>query len=169
MNRKPTFRESRIYDLRISKCDALKFKERGFTLIEVMVAAAVLGITATALFGLFSTSLGNLQKVEELHRYQLAAEEIMNRVLLLSALPGEAEAEGRIDNLSARWTVQVVPWIPETLEGNPADAVLKIDVQVFWPGRSAEQSVRLETVRPQRVIYSNYDLEGAIAGVFPNP
>jgi prepilin-type N-terminal cleavage/methylation domain-containing protein len=141
---------------------------RGFTLIEVMVAAAVLGITATALFGLFSASLGNLGKVEKLHRYHIAAEEIMNRVMLLQNLPGAGQAEGRIDKLDARWMVTVAPWIPETLDGNPADAVLKIDVQVLWPGRSGEQSVRLETVKPVRVNYSDYDFEGAIAGVFPN-
>ena len=53
---------------------------RGFTLIEVLVAAAILGITATALFGLFSKSLFNLRKVEDLHRYELAAQDVMNRV-----------------------------------------------------------------------------------------
>jgi len=47
--------------------------QRGFTLIEVLVAAAVLGITATALFGLLSQSSFNLRKIEDLHRYELAA------------------------------------------------------------------------------------------------
>jgi prepilin-type N-terminal cleavage/methylation domain-containing protein len=141
--------------------------KRGFTLIEVMVAAAVLGITATALFGLFSTSLLNLGKLEDLHRYHLAGEEIMNRVILLPTLPAEGRAEGNIARLGARWVASVTPWIPETLEGTPADAVMKVDIEILWPGRSGEQSLRLETVRPVQVSYSNYDLASAIESVFP--
>ena len=140
---------------------------RGFTLIEVMVAAAVLGITATALFGLFSSSLVNLRKIEDLHRYHLAGEEIMNRVMLLSTLPAEGQVGGNIERLGARWLVKVTPWIPETLEGNPPDAVMKVDIEILWPGRSGEQSVKLETVRPAQVSYSNYDFETAIESVFP--
>ena len=140
---------------------------RGFTLIEVMVAAAVLGITATALFGLFSTSLSNLRKIEDLHRYHLAGEAIMNRVMLLSTLPGTGDAEGRLEELNARWTAKVTPWLPETLESKPAEAVLKVDVEVLWLSRSGERSIRLETVRPAQVDYSNGDLTRALASVFP--
>ena len=57
-------------------------KQHGFTLIEVMVAAAVLGIAATALFSLLSRSLSNIRTIEDLHHYQLAGEDVMNRVLL---------------------------------------------------------------------------------------
>ena len=71
--------------------------ERGFTLIEVVVAITILGISSTALFGLFGTSANNLRKIEDLHRYQLAAEEVMNRVLLLPSLPGSGRAGGRLD------------------------------------------------------------------------
>ena len=110
--------------------------QHGFTLIEVVVAAAVLGIAATALFGLFSRSLRNLRTIDDLHKYQLASEEIMNRVLLQASLP-EAKVEGRIERLNARWTVQVGPWIPSTLEGSPREAVMKVDVQVLWKGRSS--------------------------------
>jgi prepilin-type N-terminal cleavage/methylation domain-containing protein len=139
----------------------------GFTLIEVMVAAAVLGITATALFGLFSTSISNLRRVEDLHRYHLAGEAMMNRVMLLSTLPGTGEAEGRFDELNARWVVRIAPWLPETLEGKPADAVLKVDVEILWPGRAGERSIRLESIKPAQVDYSNIDFGGALARVFP--
>src|SRR5712691_13493706 len=98
---------------------------RGFTLIEVLVAAAVLGIAATALFALLSKSLFNLRKVEDLHRYELAAQDVMNRVLLLPSLSAPAVAEGAVDNLGARWTVRITPWAPATLEKKPAQAVVK--------------------------------------------
>ena len=66
--------------------------QRGFTLIEVVVAVAILGLSSSALFGLFSTSVDNLRRIEKLHRYQLAAAEVMNRVLLLPVLPADGQA-----------------------------------------------------------------------------
>ena len=142
-------------------------REAGFTLIEVMVAAAILGIAATALFGLLSKSLFNLQKIEELHHYQLAGEQIMNRVILLSALPPEGRAQGKVEGLSARWVANVTPWIPRTLSGNPADAVMKVDVAIFWTGRAGERNIKLEAVKPAGIAYSNYDFQEAIEKI-PN-
>jgi general secretion pathway protein I len=141
--------------------------ERGFTLIEVLVAAAVLGITASALFGLLSKSLFNLRKVEDLHRYELAAQDVMNRVLLLSTLSAPAVAEGTLDAAGARWTVRVTPWAPASLENKPGEAILKVKVIVSWPGRSSQRSIDLESLKEAKLDYSNYDLGRAIESSYP--
>jgi len=140
---------------------------RGFTLIEVLVAAAVLGITASALFGLFSKSLFNLRRIEDLHRYELGAQDVMNRVLMLSTLPAAAEAAGTLDNIGAQWTVRVTPWAPSSLGNKPAEAVLKIDVVMTWPGRASQRRLEVEALKVTKVTYSDYDLQGAIANAFP--
>ena|SRR2546422_11342693 len=140
---------------------------RGFTLIEVLVAASVLGIAATALFGLLSKSLSNLRKVEDLHRYELAAQDLMNRVLSLQTLPAPATAEGVVDNLSANWSVKITPWAPATLEKKPEQAVLDIQVEVIWPGRSSQRNIAVESLKVANIEYSNYDLRQRIETAYP--
>src|SRR5439155_20762473 len=122
-----------------------------FTLIEVLVAAAVLGITASALFGLFSKSLFNLRKIEDLHRYELLAQDVMNRVLTLSTLRAPAKAGGVLDNIGAYWTGKVNPWAPSSLEAMHGEAVLGNEVVVTWPGRSSERVNHVEDLQVSQV------------------
>lgn len=138
----------------------------GFSLVEVMVAAAILGMAATALFGLFSRSLFNLKTIQDVHRYQLAGEEIMNRVLLLPNLQA-GRFEGNIDRLGARWVVNVTPWIPNDLQANSREAVMKIDLEILWSGRSGERSLKLETVKATALNNSNFDFQRAVETILP--
>ncbi len=137
----------------------------GLTLIEVLVAAGILGIVATALFGLLSTSLSNLHKVEQLHQYELATQDLMNRVLFLPALPAPASAEGSFDNLGARWTVNIDPWAPAKLDKPVDPAVVKVRVVVSWPGRSGDRSLELESLKVTKI--ESYDLGNRIQTAYP--
>ena len=142
-------------------------RQRGFTLIEVLVAGLVLGITASALFGLLSRSLFNLRKVEDLHRYELAVEDLMNRVLLSSSLSAPAHAEGALDSSGAQWTVNVTPWAPPNFDAKPEKAVFRIAVAVTWPGRSSQQSLKAESLKVANVDYGRYDLQREIELAYP--
>ena len=138
---------------------------RGFTLIEVLVAAGILGIVATALFGLLSTSLSNLGKVERLHQYELAAEDIMNKVLFLPTLPASATAEGYLDNSDARWTVNITQWEPDKPVNSGGQTVVKVDVVVSWPGQATDRTLELESLKAAKI--ENYDLANRIQTVYP--
>ncbi len=140
---------------------------RGFSLLEVMVAAAVLGMAATALFALFSRSLSNLAKIEDVHRRELISEEVMTRVLMLPALPPDGRIEGDVDQFGAHWTVNVRPWIPANLDEKPASAVMKVDVEVSWRGRTSVQTRRLETLRSSALNYGAYDFKQAVEQIIP--
>jgi prepilin-type N-terminal cleavage/methylation domain-containing protein len=140
----------------------------GFTLIEVVVALLVLSLAATALFGLLSKSIFNLGKIEDVHRYQLAGEDVMKRVLFLSKLPASGHAEGDISELSAHWIVNVAPYAPKVLdESKPAEALMKVDVEMIYPGRSGDRRLRFETVKPSVVEYNDYDFPNALETAFP--
>ena len=58
-------------------------KQRGFTLVEVVVAVTILGTASVALLGLFGRSVDNIRRVEDLRRYQLAGEEVMKAIYRL--------------------------------------------------------------------------------------
>ena len=141
--------------------------QRGFTLIEVVVAVAILGLSSSALFGLFSTSVDNIRRIDELHRYHLAAADVMNRVLLLPVLPADGQASGRLSQIDADWRVRVEPWIPESFDGRPAQAIVKIVVEIEFDGRSGRRNISLETVRPSPLTYTPQDFQRAIDDVFP--
>src|SRR5215831_6870727 len=114
---------------------------RGFTLIEVLVAASVIAITATALFGLLSTSLSNLRKVEDLHRYELAAQDVMDRILSLPDVPFPAMAQGTVENSNAQWAANIDLWAPPNADKDTRQAIVKVHVVVTWPGRSQDRSI----------------------------
>lgn len=142
-------------------------RQKGFTLIEVLIASAIFGIAATSLFGLLSKSLANLKKLEEVRHYQLAGEDIMNRVLLLSQLPPGGTIEGQLEHLQGRWAVKVTPWIPSVLEPTTPEAVMKIDVQVRWQGRSGERNIELEALKTIAISHGNDDFKKAIENALP--
>jgi len=139
----------------------------GFTLIEVMVALAILGMSCAALFGIFSKSSWNLRKIEDVHKYQLASEDVLTRVELLKLLPPEGEARGDMRNLGAQWKATIHPWLPKSLEAKPSEAIMKIDVEVSWQGRSGPLNVKLEAIKPVSIGYEPFDLQRAIENALP--
>ena len=141
--------------------------QRGFTLIEVVVATAIFGIATASLFALLSRSLANLKKIEDIRHYQLAGEDIMSRTLLLSKLPAGGSIDGELQRPAAHWTVKITPWIPSTLDSRPPDAVMKIDVEVRWQGRSTQRSLTLEALKAGPVSYANDDFKQAIENALP--
>jgi prepilin-type N-terminal cleavage/methylation domain-containing protein len=144
-------------------------KHAGFTLIEVMVAAAIIGIAATALFSLLSRSLSNITTIENVHHFHLAGEEIMNRVLLLPSFPRGGTIQGDLTELGARWAVTFTPWIPQKVEDTTTEAVMKIDVEIQWQGRTGDQRISLEALKSAELSRDNSAVfQKAIENALPN-
>lgn len=123
--------------------------ERGFTLIEVVVAMAILSIGLTVLMELFSGGLrlgrtsGEYSKAVNLGRMKM--EEIMTQQNI-----EEGTDEGKFDD-TYRWQVDmkkvdIIP--PEKLAPlDPPILFYRVTVDVLWKSGSQERTTHLESFR----------------------
>jgi general secretion pathway protein I len=129
-------------------------RRSGFTLIEVVVALAILGIALTVIIELFSGGLRLARVSEEHSRATNYARMKMEEVGLQQDL-GEGTEEGQFDEIF-RWQVGVKKIdLLETEKSEsfkPLVEFLEVKVDVFWKSGAKERSTRIEsykTVKPK--------------------
>ncbi len=122
----------------------------GFTLLEVLVAFAVLAVALGVAFEIFATGLRGARSADALTRAVLAAESRLAGVGIETELtPGETEGEA--DN-GMLWRIDIREQQPEEgeedqLETPSAAVLLDITVTVRWRDVGGEQSFVLRTSR----------------------
>ena len=128
--------------------------QRGFSLLEVLVAFVILALVATALFRLFGGALGNAGVAEDASRAILLAQS------RLDAARGELRAgstSGTEDERFA-WSTRVEPWeAPDAaaatggLQQLTPTQLYRISVEVRYPGAGGrERSLELATLKLAR-------------------
>lgn len=121
-------------------------RQRGFSLLEVLVAFAILSVSLGVLLQVFATGLRNAGMADDYTQATLYAESILTAYGREAPL-GEGIREGAInDRFSWRGTVSA------HIEGMPDSdktrvKAYRISVEVFWRGLVQTRSVMLETLR----------------------
>ena len=126
----------------------------GFSLLEVLVAFVILALVATALFRLFSGSLGNAVAAEEWSRALIVAESRLAQAAAAQPLR-EVGARGAEDDGRIRWETKVAAYTIQgvDLELEQASQALamrlyKISVEVKFDGANGrERTLSLDTVK----------------------
>lgn len=80
--------------------------ERGFTMVEALVAFAILAVMLVALYGAIGTSLNGLARSARYEEAILVAEGRLAELTALRALP--PTLEGTIEGSAYRWRVEAV-------------------------------------------------------------
>ena len=120
--------------------------ERGFTLIEILVAISVLAISLVVILQLFSGGLKAVRLSNDYTRAVFYAREKMDELLLSGDLaPGTLQGES---DDSLRWTAEIELVEPETDEGPdlPCD-LLKITLRVMWAEGEKKKRFQLSTLK----------------------
>ncbi len=119
----------------------------GFTLLEVLVATALMGIAVAALMSGLSGSLRNLSRAEAYEKAVLVGRAQLNRLLVEETLtPGQLA--GQWDE-SVRWEAEIRPWDPSGAGGRGAAVtnLMVVSLTVFWKGARGEKHVTFETCK----------------------
>jgi general secretion pathway protein I len=120
--------------------------QKGFSLLEVLVAFAILSVSLGVLLQVFATGLRNTTLSEEYTLATLHAESLL--ALIGTEIPlSEGMQEDQLDATYA-WRSTIAPYVEEGLDPDAADIVAyQVRVEVFWQGASQTRFVVLETLR----------------------
>ncbi len=125
-------------------------KERGFTLLELLVATVIMGIAVAGLLSNISTSLRHASRLTEYDRAALVAQRTMDELLLDASLPKGSPIEGAFDaggGFAGGWRA-VLSNFEEPPQAVPATPVLeRLELEVWWTSGLRRRNIRLEGFR----------------------
>jgi len=131
--------------------DRTESSERGFTLLEVLLAIALLAIALPILLGLRNFDLDLHAQARELTAATLLAQEkLLESELAGVYMIGETAGEFRNAPLGASATVQATDrpigykW-KRTVSPTPLELIREIRVKVSWPRGATEETVEVST------------------------
>ena len=127
--------------------------QRGYTLIEVMVAFAILALALTLLLGTLSGATKQIRWADDAGRAALHAESLLSQTGVGQVLePGRTE--GNFENGRYRWTMDVQPWVDPSLADVPpqpedpgAPRLMSLELEVQWGSGTARERLHLQSLR----------------------
>ncbi len=137
-------------------------RQRGFTLLEMMVATFIMGVAVVGLLANISASMRNAARLTDYDRAALLGKRKMDELLMAPRLPKIVPFEGTFDStlmggIEGGWKARVTTF--ETpLQAAPGLAALeRIELEVWWMN-GKRRTVALEGFR--RITLTPEDLGG---------
>jgi general secretion pathway protein I len=124
-------------------------RQRGFTLIEVIVAFALLALALTLILGSLSGAARQVRAADDASRAALHAQSLLAQVGVGETLvPGRSD--GRFEGTPYAWSLEVAPYVdplkrPGTVDPS-AMRLLQLRLAVRW-GDDPRQALQWQTLR----------------------
>jgi type II secretion system protein I len=129
---------------KIRKVNDIVASNNGFTLLEILVALAILATAVTIIFQLFSAGLRNIAVSEDVVSAAVRAEAKMREVLSNEELTENSWTETTTDGYT--FAVNITEALQEKTDSLPVQ-VLQIDLAITWTKNTRERSLRLKTYK----------------------
>jgi general secretion pathway protein I len=127
-------------------------QNRGFTLLEVLVATAIMGIAIAGVLNTISGAARNASRLTEYDRAVLLAQSKMDELLAEPKLPRNVPMAGefnavRTGGIPCSWRAVIQPF--ETVSGGAPGtwAVDRVQLEIDWMDGSVKHSFSLEGFR----------------------
>ncbi|MBI2875700.1 MAG: prepilin-type N-terminal cleavage/methylation domain-containing protein [Candidatus Tectomicrobia bacterium] len=120
----------------------------GFSLLEVLVALVILGMTMVGVFGLFSGGLRAARLVKEYTQATIHARQKLEELLLSSDLSPNVSS-GTFEDSDYRWETRIAPYTGKGWPKKDSELpqLFQIRVRVTWPGPKQDRSYELVTLK----------------------
>ncbi len=127
--------------------------ERGFTLLEVLVATAIMGIAVAGAMSGLAASVRNASRITQYDRAAMLARAKMDELLADETTPrnrmtGAPFKLTETGGVQAGWQARVVPFEtngPEIVPGAPV--VERIELEIWWLDDTLRRSFTMEGIR----------------------
>ena len=126
-------------------------RQRGFTLLEVIVAFAVLALALTLLLGTMSGASRQVRESADAGRAALHAQSLLAQLGVGETL-GTGRDNGDFEEGRYQWALEVRPWKDPTQPPNApldpgAPRMVEIQLDVSWGGGGPRQRLQLRSLR----------------------
>ena len=127
-------------------------RQRGFTLLEVLVATRIMAVAVSGLLANLSTSLRAGARLTDYDRAAQAARGKMEDLLLDQKLPRFQPVEGPLDPRltgwdQGGWRAEIRPYEMPPGTGPGAPVLDRVDLEIWWMSAGKRRSFRLEGFR----------------------
>jgi len=124
-------------------------RQRGYTLLEVIVAFALLALALTLLLGTLSGGVRQVRAADDVTRASLHAQSLLAGLDMDGPLHPQ-QREGSFEQGRYRWRLEIQPWLdPRPPQAPPlagAPRLLQLDLDVRW-GEGAAERIHWRSLR----------------------